>query len=173
MTKQSGRIFALLFALFACVGCDQATKVVASRRLATMQPISFLGNLFRLEYAENPGAFLSFGASLSDEVRFWIFVVIVSAILIGAIAFLIRHVSTWPMPTLLALVLVISGGFSNLLSRILNDGHVIDFMNIGIGRLRTGIFNVADMAIMGGVGLLLLFSLRSPHNEEPERDEES
>ena len=173
MTKKSGRILVLLFALFACVGCDQATKVVASRQLATMPPISFWGNLFRLEYAENPGAFLSFGASMSEDLRFWIFVVSVSIILIAAMTFLIRHVGSWPMPTLLALVLVISGGFSNLLSRLLNDGHVIDFMNIGIGSLRTGIFNVADMAIMSGVGLLFLFSIRSPHDEEVEKSKES
>jgi signal peptidase II len=32
---------------------------------------------------------------------------------------------------------------------------VIDFLNVGIGSLRTGIFNVADMAIMLGVFLLL------------------
>jgi signal peptidase II len=38
---------------------------------------------------------------------------------------------------------------------------VIDFMNLGIGPLRTGIFNVADMAIMLGVGLVLLETYRS------------
>jgi signal peptidase II len=27
----------------------------------------------------------------------------------------------------------------------------VDFLNVGIGSLRTGIFNVADMAIMAGV----------------------
>ena len=64
-----------------------------------------------------------------------------------------------------ALVLVISGGFSNLLSRILNDGHVIDFMNVGIGWLRTGTFNFADMAIMTGVITLFVYGLRSDPQE--------
>lgn len=161
MQNHSARLVALLFAMFACVGCDQATKVVATRHLAPIEPISFFGNLFRLEYAENPGAFLSFGASMSEQTRYYIFVVMVSIVLLAAFIFLLRSYKTWPMPALLALVLVISGGGSNLLSRLLNDGHVIDFMNIGIGGLRTGIFNVADMAIMAGVGLLFLFSFRS------------
>ncbi len=34
-------------------------------------------------------------------------------------------------------------------------GSVIDFLNIGIGPVRTGIFNVADVAIMVGIALLL------------------
>jgi signal peptidase II len=38
---------------------------------------------------------------------------------------------------------------------------VIDFMNVGIGPLRTGIFNVADMAIMLGVGIVMLDTWRS------------
>jgi signal peptidase II len=37
---------------------------------------------------------------------------------------------------------------------------VTDFLNVGIGNLRTGIFNIADMAIMTGA-LLLLWKLRS------------
>ena len=32
---------------------------------------------------------------------------------------------------------------------------MVDFLNVGIGPLRTGIFNVADMAIMLGVALLI------------------
>ena len=53
---------------------------------------------------------------------------------------------------------MISGGFSNLYDRITNHGGVVDFMNMGVGSLRTGIFNVADMAIMAGVLLLVIYS---------------
>ena len=38
---------------------------------------------------------------------------------------------------------------------------VIDFMSVGIGSLRTGVFNVADMAIMLGAGMLVLEGYRS------------
>jgi len=51
--------------------------------------------------------------------------------------------------------LFLAGGASNLVDRIAM-GTVIDFLNIGFGPVRTGIFNVADVAIMAGIGLLLL-----------------
>jgi signal peptidase II len=37
---------------------------------------------------------------------------------------------------------------------------VIDFLNIGVGPLRTGVFNIADIAVMGGVVLFLLGHVR-------------
>jgi signal peptidase II len=43
----------------------------------------------------------------------------------------------------------------------------VDFLNVGIGPLRTGIFNVADMAIMLGVALLIA-GLRAMENAEDE-----
>jgi signal peptidase II len=39
---------------------------------------------------------------------------------------------------------------------------VVDFLNVGIGPLRTGIFNVADMAITAAAILLALDALRQP-----------
>jgi len=57
--------------------------------------------------------------------------------------------------SILALSLIFSGGLSNFYDRIANNGAVVDFLNIGIGSLRTGIFNVADIAIMLGVLLLV------------------
>ena len=54
---------------------------------------------------------------------------------------------------ILALSLICSGGVGNLLDRVRYDGHVTDFLNIGIGPVRTGIFNVADVALMAGFAL--------------------
>jgi signal peptidase II len=65
----------------------------------------------------------------------------------------------WPRRALLGVALFVAGGASNLVDRIAY-GMVIDFMNVGIGSLRTGIFNVADMAIMLGAGILVLESYR-------------
>ena len=42
-------------------------------------------------------------------------------------------------------------------------GSVIDFLNIGIGPVRTGIFNVADVAIMAGVSMVLWEVLRNSY----------
>lgn len=35
------------------------------------------------------------------------------------------------------------------------DGDGVDFLNVGVGPVRTGVFNVADMAIAAGVVILL------------------
>lgn len=59
---------------------------------------------------------------------------------------------------------MLGGGISNLTDRIFNDGRVIDFMNIGLGGLRTGIFNVADICVMAGTSLLCVLLLRSRKN---------
>ena len=61
---------------------------------------------------------------------------------------------------LTALVLFLAGGASNWIDRAL-QGSVVDFLNVGIGPLRTGIFNVADVGVMLGAFLLLLVELRS------------
>jgi signal peptidase II len=57
----------------------------------------------------------------------------------------------------LAVVLLLAGGIGNLIDRLFHGGLVIDFLNVGIGPLRTGIFNVADVAIMAGFGILILY----------------
>ena len=66
----------------------------------------------------------------------------------------------WPRPTLLGVALFVAGGTSNLLDRI-TYGKVIDFMNVGLGPVRTGIFNVADIAIMLGATIVVVGSYRS------------
>lgn len=40
-------------------------------------------------------------------------------------------------------------------------GSVVDFLNVGIGPLRTGILNVADVAIMLGAAFLVLREIRN------------
>ena len=49
-----------------------------------------------------------------------------------------------------------------MIDRLLNEGRVTDFLNVGIGTLRTGIFNPADMAILAGALLLVLKTRTAP-----------
>ena len=64
--------YSLVLLVLVCVGCDQVTKAVARSSLPRYHRFSYLGDTVRLEYTENPGAFLSLGADLSPSVRFWI-----------------------------------------------------------------------------------------------------
>ena len=56
--------------LGASIGLDQATKVVAQQSLRPLGARSYWGDLFRLQYSENRGAFLSLGANLPEAVRY-------------------------------------------------------------------------------------------------------
>jgi signal peptidase II len=58
--------------------------------------------------------------------------------------------SRWSLWRSLGLALFIAGGVSNWVDRVVS-GSVVDFMNVGVGWLRTGIFNFADVAIMLGI----------------------
>ena len=154
------RILALLVVLVLCVGFDQVTKSIAQRTLSGMPAQTLAAGLLRLEYTENPGAFLSLGAKLSDDARFWIFTVMVALLLIGLLVFAFRMSPNTPFLIILAIALVVGGGLSNLIDRLVNEGRVVDFMQLGIGPLRTGVFNVADVAIMGGLAVMLVVVFR-------------
>lgn len=107
-------------------------------------------------YAENPGAFLGLGGGWTREVRFIIFALIVFLGLGGMLWYLLKKENY--KINLYAYTFILAGGFGNLWDRVFHeDGHVIDFMLMEVwGPLRTGVFNVADMFIVGGV-LLALF----------------
>jgi signal peptidase II len=135
------------------VACDQVTKHVAASSFTDVIPYSLVGGAVELLYSENPGAFLGLGADLHHSTRFWLFTVGVGLLLTLFGAKLVR--ATRP-PELIGWSLVIGGGFSNLIDRLMRDGRVIDFLRVGFGEVRTGIFNVADAAIV--VGLACLFA---------------
>ena len=59
-----------------------------------------------------------------------------------------------------------SGGGANLIDRLRFGGYVTDFLYLHAGPLHTGVFNVADMAITGGVIWLVLSSF-APKPRDP------
>ncbi len=164
-TLASKRTAAILASLTVLVGVDQLTKVWAIETLKGRPGQSYWGDLIRIQYAENPGAFLSLGANLSHDSRFWLLSVTVGLFLLGCLGYLIWNRKLHPVATA-GLTLIGGGGISNLIDRLFRaQGHVIDFMNMGIGSLRTGIFNVADMAILLGVALLVFWNPVGPDEE--------
>lgn len=145
----------LALGLVSCTGCDQAVKAIARGALESSPPVTLLGGAVRLEYTENPGAFLSLGANLPAEARFLLGVVFVALSLAALLVFTFRTASLIPRQKA-GLILILGGGLGNLIDRLANDGHVIDFVSLGIGPLRTGIFNLADVVITAGVVLMFL-----------------
>ena len=158
------KISIILAIVAAVLLVDLCTKEWAQRALPGQDTIHKLGDTIRIGYVENTGVFLSLGAALSPAVRFWLFVVGVAAVLATLLVLTLAD-HRFHLPEVIAVAAIVGGGVGNLVDRIHLDGSVRDFLNVGIGSLRTGIFNVADMAItFGGIALLLfpLFRRKTP-----------
>jgi len=153
------RASAVAAAIGAVVSGDQAAKLLARSRLVGEPAIALLGGAVRFEYAENRGAFLSLGESLPGAARFALFVLLVGAALVAALVFAFRT-RTLPTPELAALALIAGGGLGNLVDRLARNGAVVDYVSMGWGPLRTGIFNLADAAITAGALVFLWVGLR-------------
>jgi signal peptidase II len=153
------RVALIVVTLVCCVGCDQQTKSLAGNYLSGKDTVSLLDDTIRLDYTENPGAFLSLGASLPAQWRTAAFTagagVCLAAILLYALL-----AARSGFVQVLGLSLICGGGLGNLLDRVIRGGYVRDFLNVGLGPIRTGIFNVADVALMTGYLLLLIQGVR-------------
>jgi len=159
--KLAKRMMVIIVVSLACAGCDQGTKSLASSYLPKNEMIPYFNDIVRIGYVENTGVFLGLGRSLPENIRFLLFTVLVGLFLTGLFIYLV-YGSSLNLMTVIGLSLLFSGGASNLYDRIVNEGAVIDFLNIGIGVVRTGVFNVADMAIM--LGGVLLFVAHPKYN---------
>jgi signal peptidase II len=150
------RVLFLAVVMASTIGCDRVTKHMATALLADKPTQSFLADSVRLVYAENTGGFLSLGAQLPPVVRTSLFTIMTGLVLIALLVTSFR--SRWSFWRALGLALFAAGGVSNWVDRVIS-GSVVDFMNVGVGWLRTGIFNFADVAIMLGAVLLVLSEL--------------
>lgn len=127
---------------------DQASKVWALRALEGESVVPILGDLLGLRLIRNSGAAFSIGDSMT-----WVMTLVACAVTVAILAAVPRLGSSrWS----LALGLLLGGSLGNLADRFFREpgplqGHVVDFIDYG------GLFvgNVADIAIVGGAGILL------------------
>ncbi|MEV1156818.1 signal peptidase II [Micromonospora chokoriensis] len=132
---------------------DQATKYWAESALSDGQIISIVGDLLSLRLVYNPGAAFSIGSAYT-----WIFAVFAAAAVV-AVTVVARRVTSRPWAV--ALGLVLGGATTHLLDRLFREpgfarGHVVDFIDYA------GFFvgNVADIALVVGVAIVMLLNLR-------------
>lgn len=156
-TKQ--RLGTALICTLAWIIIDQLTKALFKQILTPGEVVSFFAGSLLVFPTYNHGAFLSLGADMSDATRDIVFIYGVLAILAGLFVWLLRS-SRLGRVEVIAIACILGGGLSNLLDRCVYHGRVFDFLNMGIGQVRTGIFNVADVGIMVGVALLLVGGVR-------------
>ena len=104
---------------------------------------------------------------LPPGARYWLLTIGVGVLLLSLTVYALFSEVIWKTKLdrtqVAAYALIASGGFSNWIDRARFEGSVVDFMNLGLGSLRigdfplrTGVFNVADLAILGGIGILFV-----------------
>lgn len=141
--------FIVIMSMVFLILLDQLTKIWAQNVLMSGPDIQVWEGVFHLHYLSNYGA--AWGM-LSGKQTFLI--IFTSIIIIGMIYYMIKLPRTkegvW---TKVALVMIISGAIGNLIDRV-TLGYVRDFLYFIL--IDFPIFNVADILVVVGVGVLMI-----------------
>ena len=144
--KKNSLIYLLVIALGICL--DQLTKKLAVTHLKPIHDLPLIKDVFHLTYSENPGA--AFGMLSNNR---WVFMIF-SSVMIVALAIYLFYPKKQARPLFgIAMALVISGGIGNMIDRIIYE-KVVDFFYFKL--INFAIFNVADVFVCVGAGLMLL-----------------
>ncbi|MDY4594406.1 MAG: signal peptidase II [[Pasteurella] aerogenes] len=160
MSKKTGLSF-LWLGLVAFV-IDLFTKYLVVSRFELYESVNILP-VFNLTYVRNYGAAFSFLADHSGwQKSFFIgLALIISAVLIY---FLAKNNATQKLQNS-AYALIIGGALANAADRFYH-GFVVDFFDFYWQQWHYPVFNVADIAICIGVGLLALDAFKNSEKKE-------
>jgi signal peptidase II len=147
-SRQKTKIVPFIILLIT-ISTDQYTKLLARRVLEPSSEISFFNNFINFSLIKNHGGFLGIVSQLPEKIQFFLLNICVSGLLLCCLAYLFVYKNSTTRYDII-LAAIVGGGVSNLLDRLLHNGGVTDFLSIGVGNLRTGIFNLADVYILIG-----------------------
>ncbi|MFZ1279786.1 MAG: signal peptidase II, partial [Ignavibacteriaceae bacterium] len=119
---------------------------------------------------ENDGGMLSLGNKLPQEIKFIVFILLVSVFLIILFFYILKNQREMFLKQS-ALVLILSGGLGNLIDRVFNNGNVIDFIRIRLPLIESGVFNIADFYVTLGFVMILLSMILKPKALIPENSD--
>jgi signal peptidase II len=137
------------------IALDQWTKVLARTHLKPLAPYgqkTVVANYFDLRFSENTGVAFGMFQNLPGG-KYWL-----SLVGLVALALVVYYlVKSGPQQTRLhlALGLIFGGAVGNLIDRVFLS-KVTDFIVWHVGRHEWPAFNVADAALVVGVGLMAL-----------------
>ncbi|YCH09445.1 signal peptidase II [Arthrobacter sp. alpha11c] len=140
------------FAVFA-YAFDQLTKLWVTSTMTEGERIPVLPPLLHWYYIRNSGAAFSIGENVT-----WIFTIVMAGVSVAILLQLRRLGSAW---WALSLGLLLGGALGNLTDRLFREpsfamGHVVDFVQVP----NFAIFNIADSAVVSGVVIICLLTLR-------------
>ena len=156
--KRKNQIVLTLIVLLCNFTLDRITKLLAVGYLQGKETISFFYNTLVLKYVENTGAFLSVGSQWPDSLKYLALIILPILVCLYGLYYCSFRLTDKKM--VIIMVSIIGGGLGNLIDRLTNDFRVVDFINFGIGSVRTGILNIADMSVTIGVILLAFYSIK-------------
>lgn len=144
---------------------DQWTKLAIVEHFYLGESIPVIEDFFNLTYVRNPGA--AFGMFAQAHPQFRVpFFIIVPLIALGIIFYIFRKIEDQDYKLIVALSLIISGAVGNLIDRA-RLNYVIDFLDFHWKyKVHFPAFNVADIVICLGVGLLLLDMIQKEKAEK-------
>lgn len=138
---------------------DQLTKWLVVRYMEIGENIPIIHNFLYLSSHRNSGA--AWGIL---EGQMYFFYIITVGVVIGLIVYLQKLPKDQPWMKL-ALSLMLGGAIGNFIDRVLHQ-EVIDFINTFIFTYDFPIFNVADSALVIGVGIILILTILEGKKEK-------
>ena len=142
---------------------DRIAKILVISFLPRNEIYSYFYNTIVIRYAENSGAFLSMGNNWPLFIKLFTFIIIPILVFIFVIGYCVKK--DLPLTALLCLMSIVGGGMGNIQDRIFNNGFVVDFLNFGIGNIRTGILNIGDMSVTFGAIILMIYYMMKPEEK--------
>ncbi|WP_285724068.1 signal peptidase II [Psychromicrobium xiongbiense] len=152
--RSRGVLLAWLISLaVVAYAADQLTKLWVTSTMQLYQVTEVFPPVLRWYYITNSGAAFSIGEGYA-----WIFAVVMAAVSVVIIYLARKVTSVW---WAIALGMVLGGALGNLTDRLFRSpgfgmGHVVDFISFP----NFAIFNMADSAVVGGVILICLLTLK-------------
>ena len=141
-------LYILLIA--ACLIVDQAVKIFVSSVMIPGESVPVIQGFFHITYIHNEGA--AFGILAGHST---VLIAIPAVILTAVVIYLAVRGRNVPKMMGFALSLIAAGGTGNIVDRALY-GYVIDFLDF---KIWNPVFNVADIFICTGCGLMILYIL--------------
>ena len=157
MRDSSKKLLFLLSILIITIVLDQWTKQLVLEKFFLGETIEVFKGWFNLTYVRNKGAAFGFLHSAPESFRepFFLAVPIIAIFVLG---FLYSQVKPHEKISAWGLSLILSGAAGNLIDRV-RLGYVVDFVDVYYGPWgHWPAFNIADSAIVVGVGLLFINS---------------
>ena len=146
----------------AAIFLDQITKLLVVQNISEGASVEGIRGVFRLTYIENKGA--AFG--MLSEHR-WVFMVLSTVAIVAILIYLWKE-KPRSILVRLSLGMILGGGIGNMIDRIFR-GFVVDFIDLQFIPFWSYIFNVADIFVCVGCGLLILHLILSEIREHKQK----